>query len=663
VELKEQTPSATPLCFPEAVLNQHLVMLGKTGAGKSSALRHVVEHLLARRKRVCIVDPKGDWWGLKVSADGKGPGFPVIMFGDFKETRGRSATDVPINAQSGRHVAELIASGNRPCVIGFRGWRTSDMLRFWIDFAAALFATNTGELFVVGDEFHNFAPKGKVLSPQAGESLHWANRLLAEGRGLGLTFLLASQRPQKVHNDTLTSCETLVAMRVIHAADRAAIKDWVDGAGDPKLGKQVLDALAGLPRGEAYVWSPEIGFGPERLAFPFFTTFDSFAPPQIQRKVSSKGWADVNLDEVKQKLARVIEEHKANDPAELKKQLAELRQALAATDRAAPVDEKAIARAVAAAEARVRGESGRTTAGAARTIAALRKGLVEAMGVIEQMKARLGADPATVDPEAVKQSVEKAVATAVVEIVRVAEGVLSKQKGELERFKREVAKSVANLQGVLDRASSEGPPAEGPVAQQMTAAVPRTRPAAPVAGSGGTATLPVNPAAVEAGLSGPEQRVLNALAFWEAVEITDPADAAVALVAGYTPGSSSYEKPRGALKKRGLITFPDPSTDKRSLTEDGRKLAAPPPAEEVSWAKLHERIRKVLDGPQVKLLDELIKVYPSALSNDDLATAAGYAPGSSSYEKPRGALRKYGLAEFRAGGVAATSLLFPEGLS
>lgn len=334
------------LCIPEKVLDQHLVVLGKTGSGKSSALRHVVEHLLSRNKRVCVIDPKGDWWGLKVSGDGRGPGFPVILFGDFKQ---EDAGDVPINDRSGKHIAELVASGNRPCVIGMRGWTHAAMTRFWIDFAAALFAGNAGELYVVGDEFHNFAPKGKVLSPQAGESLHWSNRLLSEGRGLGLVCLLASQRPQKVHNDTLTSCETLVAMRVIHKADRDAVKDWIDGAGDPKLGTEVLNALAAMPRGEAYVWSPEAGFGPERIAFPLFTTFDSFAPPQLQKKVSGKGWADVDLTAVKEKLAAVIEEEKAKDPAELKKKIAEqarriqeLERAAAKPQAAAPGKEKRV---------------------------------------------------------------------------------------------------------------------------------------------------------------------------------------------------------------------------------------------------------------------------------------------------------------------------------
>lgn len=313
--------------LPEQILAQHLVVLGKTGKGKSSVLRYIVEYLLREKKRVCIIDPKGDWWGLKHSADGKGPGFPVILFGDFK---GGRKGDVPINDASGAQVAELIASGNRPCVIGFNGWTHGAMLRFWIAFAQTLFGKNNGELYLVGDEFHNFAPKGKIMDVDAGKCLHWSNKILSEGRGLGLICMIASQRPQKVHNDSLTCCETLVAMGVVHAADRQATKDWIDGCGNKEQGAVVVDALAGLQRGEAYVWSPEIGFGPERMTFPKYETFDSFAPPQLQKKVSQADWSNVDLEDVKAKLAKVIEQEKANDPAELKRQIAELNKQLRA---------------------------------------------------------------------------------------------------------------------------------------------------------------------------------------------------------------------------------------------------------------------------------------------------------------------------------------------
>jgi len=334
------------LPFPERVLGgQHMVGLGKTGAGKSSAIRDIVEHLLDRKKRVCIIDPKGDWWGLKVSADGKSPSnYQVVCFGDFKESR---ASDIPMNESSGRHVAEIIAAGNRPCVLGFRGWMPAQMLRFWVGtknkgyaesagFAQTIFNQNGGELYVVIDEVHNFAPKGKVQDPESARCLHWTNRIMSEGRGLGLIFIIASQRPQKVHNDTLENCETLIAMRVTHPRSREATEEWINAKGDKELGKKVTSSLADLSRGEAWVWSPENNFGPDRVQFPMFDTFDSFAPPQLQKKVSQAGWSEVNLDQVREKLASAIAEAKANDPKELKAEISRLKQELAKR----PVEQK-----------------------------------------------------------------------------------------------------------------------------------------------------------------------------------------------------------------------------------------------------------------------------------------------------------------------------------
>jgi len=70
--------------------------------------------------------------------------------------------------------------------------------------------------------------------------LHWANRLASEGAGKGVTLIAASQRPQKVHKDFVTSCETLIACRVVHKLDRDAIKDWIDGCADAAKGRAVL---------------------------------------------------------------------------------------------------------------------------------------------------------------------------------------------------------------------------------------------------------------------------------------------------------------------------------------------------------------------------------------------------------------------------------------
>lgn len=306
---------------PRAILKQHIAVLGKTRSGKSSVMRGLVEGLLDDRKPVCIVDPKGDWWGLKLKSDGKHPGFPVVVFG------GEHA-NVPINEHAGSSVAELFATGNRPCLVDLGGWMPASRTRFWIDFASTLFKHTKGERWIAVDEVHNFAPKGKLLSPDAAMALHWTNRLASEGLGKGLQMIFASQRPQKVHNDTLTSAETLIAMRVLHPSDRGAVSDWIKGCGDGG-GDEVLNTLGQMQRGEAWVWSPEIGFGPKRVQFPMFTTYDSFRPQTQSDTRRLRGWASVNLDEVREKFASIIDESKANDPRELKKQLAELRKQLA----------------------------------------------------------------------------------------------------------------------------------------------------------------------------------------------------------------------------------------------------------------------------------------------------------------------------------------------
>lgn len=119
------------LPIPKAALSQHLIVLGKTGAGKSSAMRVLVEGLLDAGDPVCILDPKGDWYGIKSSADGKQAGYPLVIFG------GEHA-DVPINVHAGAHLAELVATGNRPCIIDMRGWMTGERTRFFIDFASTL---------------------------------------------------------------------------------------------------------------------------------------------------------------------------------------------------------------------------------------------------------------------------------------------------------------------------------------------------------------------------------------------------------------------------------------------------------------------------------------------------------------------------------------------
>ncbi len=159
------------------------------------------------------------------------------------------------------------------------------------------------------------------------------------------------------------------------------------------------------------------------------------------------------------------------------------------------------------------------------------------------------------------------------------------------------------------------------------------------------------------GLTGPEQRILDALTWMESIGVDDPEQPAVAFLAGYTYGAGSYNNPRGKLNQAGLVEYL-PGTRIR-LTDAGRALANAPSAP-ASTEELHSRVLGRLPGPEQRVLQPLLDSYPSPMSSEDLARAAGYTPGAGSFNNPRGRLRTLGLIDYPSPGMCvARSLLFP----
>ena len=94
-----------------------------------------------------------------------------------------------------------------------------------------------------------------------------------------------------------------------------------------------------MDRSDAWCWSPEIGFGPKRITWPMFDTFDSFKPSGAAAPAKLKGWADVDLDEVKSKLQAVVAEARFSTiPPRPLKHIAELQRQLKATPAPSDID-------------------------------------------------------------------------------------------------------------------------------------------------------------------------------------------------------------------------------------------------------------------------------------------------------------------------------------
>jgi DNA helicase HerA-like ATPase len=94
------------------------------------------------------------------------------------------------------------------------------------------------------DEAHLFAPQAGTRGAGAmPDMLHAANNLISLGRSRGLRIVLISQRPAKVHKDSLTQVESLVAMRLIAPQDRKAVEEWIADQADKETGKEIIASL------------------------------------------------------------------------------------------------------------------------------------------------------------------------------------------------------------------------------------------------------------------------------------------------------------------------------------------------------------------------------------------------------------------------------------
>jgi DNA helicase HerA-like ATPase len=93
--------------FPDEAFINDIGILGKKGSGKTTTAKGFAEQLLDAGKRICALDPTGVWWGLRLLADGKTPGYPVVIFGG-------SHGDVPIGEVSGTRLARSLPAARFP---------------------------------------------------------------------------------------------------------------------------------------------------------------------------------------------------------------------------------------------------------------------------------------------------------------------------------------------------------------------------------------------------------------------------------------------------------------------------------------------------------------------------------------------------------------------
>ena len=323
--------------IPDSALDNHIAILGKTGSGKTSTAKLIVEHLVGEGDRVCILDPiKSDWWGLISNSEATAPGLPFKILGG---PHGHTS----IHSAAGRAIGELVGRGDLPLsIVDMADFEPGGLQKFFVDFAAALMRSAQGIVYLVIEEAHEFAPKERAGMGAESLAIYWAKKLATAGRSKGIRLIFSTQRTQALHNACLSSCETIIAHRLTTPDAQAPVIKWLRANTDKATSAAVESSLSSLKTGTGWICSGEARLF-EKASFPKFATFDNSKTPTRKHenakpvKVVS---ANVDIEALRTLIGSAVVEAEQNDPKKLRTRIAELERTLAS--RRESVDEKAL---------------------------------------------------------------------------------------------------------------------------------------------------------------------------------------------------------------------------------------------------------------------------------------------------------------------------------
>lgn len=621
---------AKGVALPLKVLGLTQTMLATKGAGKTWGMLLMMEQVANAQLPFVGIDPTGVMWGLKYSRTGKtASDLGVLVFGGDEQ-------DLPLEPESGRLIARFVVESGRRVVLDISQLSKSARDRFIADFLEELYQLkgkkqHRGNLHLFWDETHEAAPQ--QVSGEKARVVGASTDIVTKGRSRGLGMTMVTQRPARLHKDLLDLSDVLYVMRTMSPRDWAAIKAFVDAAGDETVRDELAASRAKLAKGEAFIWSPEalasddgeprfqrFRFGEGIGGLSARTTFDSSKTPEPGEViVRPTAKTELDLDALSAEIRATAERAKAEDPKALQKRVSELRlqnQKLAAAN-------------------------------------------VEMSRENKRLKDELIERPAT--PE------------------RVEVPVLDAEYGRhLEKLLEQIRGAAIDIRSMADTAESHALSAWSAVddakqlgGRQDTDSAVTVKPAAarPLSTSAANPTAPVKrtsagPADASLGkgeLSGNATKLLAAAAELRGLGVEEERKALIAGLAGISATSGSTIDAWSELTSAGL--FENAGRGRTRITDAGLAAAGgvrTPP----TLADLHRSFRDRLESRQAELLDVVIDRHPNDVAKAEVAEVVGHSPTSGSTIDNWARLNKLGLIESAGRGrVRASSLLFPASLT
>lgn len=236
--------------MPINAATKAFAILAKRGAGKTYTGAVMAEEFYKANIPFVVFDPIDVWWGLRLAANGKDKGLPIVVFGT-------EHADIPLNRDMGREIARAVVRENISCVIstfGIPGGKTAER---WLisEFSEELLRVVKTPIHVFIEEAHEYVPQ-RVFGG-LGKTFNAVSNLVVMGRNRGIGVTMLNQRAATINKDVLTQLDTLLAFQNNSPQDRKALADWVEYHSAEGDFDKFMKSLPFLKHGKGWIWSPE----------------------------------------------------------------------------------------------------------------------------------------------------------------------------------------------------------------------------------------------------------------------------------------------------------------------------------------------------------------------------------------------------------------------
>lgn len=609
--MAETLTLAANLSLPIEAVTRRMAILAMSGAGKSNTAVVMAEAMYSAGVPWVAVDPKGDWWGIRSSKNGKGAGLPIPIFGGLHG-------DIPLEPTAGKLIADLIVDQRLTCVLDVSEFEDRQkMWGFLADLGEQLLRRNRQALHLFLEEADEYLPQKAGERGNLFKCLGVWQRVVKRGRFRGMGSTQITQRSASLNKDTLYQAEALIAMRVSGKGDRDAIAGWVE---HHQAAGEIVKSLPTLGDGEAWFTSPAWLKKTVRVQFDRRRTFDSGSTPvHLTGTTKPATLADVDLVSLTGRMAETIERAKADDPKELRKQLIDVRRQLDAALKNADV--KKTSTSLQAKDVPVLTEADRAL------LKSLGEGYKEAVDAL--------ADRADLMLTSIAARAKVAIDEA------LASWVKDVDRRRADFFSQADKVRVQRILEKLDRIAVT--PQNAKVEFRKTLSVSSDSKNTPNKTGG---LVPKKNFAPSEGLTPAEQRIVDSVAWWNAAGIETPSRHQVAFVAKYTV-NGHFNNLVGGLRTKGMVDYP--AGGGVFLTEAGA-VAARTVDERPTFEEFVQRVVSVLDPAPGRILQVVVKAGKD-LARDELAQMTGYTVNGH-FNNMVGSLRSLGVIQYpRQGGV------------